>query len=223
MAINKPFNHPDENLTCGECQWFNDGFSCSVERQVTSVERACMEFTKPLPDMAESLKTDKFLVKLRGAFQNPKFELPHTIIDELNRYMFDEAINFPMGTYQELEALATNLKRLNSYYARVGQISTYITDIKYDFEELHRKASMWLFTRYPVIRNLKNDTQRQAAFDAAIPESVAISVKLRKANAVAETVDAKLTRSTQALKAILNTSEKVYAYKESLPRGNTRL
>jgi hypothetical protein len=217
-----PSKHPDADelsLRCGGCQWFASGHAgaeCRKTREVALATEACVEYQELLPSIYSAMAGDKYIMQLAAAFSHPKLRIDMSLVDELKSYLIDENLNFPHGSAADLEAISLSAKRMTIYKSRVASIYAAILEAKHDYEELCREAAAWLYAHYPAIRGLKNDAQRQAAFDKLFPDSIKVHESIRKLTAVADKVEDKLVYGEKCLKIISSTSERVYSSKEGL-------
>jgi hypothetical protein len=214
-----PITHPEaaeKSLSCGGCQWFKHGTNCIKSRLVEPTTEACVEYHEMLPDLYSQMLNEKVIEKLREAFAQPRLRVDMSLVDEMRGYLLDDNLNFPHGSAADLEAISLCAKRLLNSKSRVSSIFAAILEAKHDYEELNRDAAAWLYAHYPAIRNLKNEAQRQAAFDHLFPESVKVQQSIKKVTAIAEKVEDKLALGEKFLKIISSTSERVYSSKEGL-------
>jgi hypothetical protein len=217
-----PKPHPEaeaKQLICGSCQWFTAGFggkNCQITRQVSINTTACVEYQKPLADPFQALASDKVIQEIRGRLREPKFTIDHVaILDELKSYIVGEQLGTnQFGTRQDIEGICDHLRRVVTYRARISTIYTSLLDIRHDYEELVGYAHSWLYTKYQVVRDLKNEMSREAVFSRLFPESVRILRDLNKSTTVAKYLDEKLESAERTLGRILSSSEKLWFSRE---------
>lgn len=205
-----PPPHKNPTLQCGSCQWYHSGFegnNCKRTRGVDLITQACIEYTAPLADpFREIVAQDKYVDGINNAFTSSKFTIDSdAILTELRSYIVDESvITFNYGGQQDPDAIIKALQKTISFRARVSNILTTLIDLQHDFQELQEKATLWIFSKYALIRDLKNESMRKTAFDRIFPASVALQSKLKKLQATAAHIDSKLDRNERTLETILN-------------------
>lgn len=210
MDAKMPPSHKNPTYQCGTCQWYLSGYegnNCKKIRGVDINTQACVEYSAPLADpFREIVAHDKYVDGINKAFGSPKFLIDDTaILTELRSYIVDEnVITFNYGSQQDPEAIIKALQKTISFRARVSNILTTLIDMQHDFQELQEKATLWIFSKYAMIRELKNESMRKTAFDRIFPSSVSIQVKLKKLHATASHIDSKLDRNERTLETILN-------------------
>jgi hypothetical protein len=225
-----PKVHPEAisgDMVCGQCQWFVSGFkgqNCKTVREVVVDTPACVEFVPHVSDFYEEISlADKYIIGIRQAMLSNKFKLDEsTLIDELKSYMVEMDLRHkPYGTQQDLEAISQAIRQIIAYRSRVSSIYTSVLDLKHELEELMRHASLWLYSKYSNLQELKNESYRKAAFDRILPESIQLSTTLEKLSAVARYVDEKLDGNERALGKIISSAEKLWFSKEKFPTSKS--
>jgi hypothetical protein len=217
-----PPEHPEaeaRSLVCGSCQWFMSGFNgqnCQVTRSVELTTKACREYTLPLNDPLNVLVFDKYIIGVRTELSNPKYNVDKNIVVELKTYVEENAnlLKFSFGSKQDLEGIATFLRRIVALRSRVSTIYTSLVDIKHDFEEVVEYANVWLFSKYAIFRELKNETARKLAFNRILPEMIVVRKNISKAITIAQYVDERLDANERTLGKILSSAEKLWFSKE---------
>jgi hypothetical protein len=214
---NKPQDHPNaaaKNLVCGMCQWFGNGLNgedCQKTRAVAFTSTACVEYSSPSDNLYHACEQDKLIREARTQLQKPTFRLSDTILDELRGYVLDpDLAAHPFGTQAELNELVASIKKIVAYRARVATIYSTLVETEYNFQQLFKQAEAQLYSHYATIRNLKNDTQREAAINKIIPEVLTIRTRLKKMLATATYVDEKLKETEGSLRSVLSVSEKLF-------------
>ena len=216
--VSKPKDHPEtkvKNLKCGTCQWFMSGYNnnnCKTTRGVEVDSNACIEYVTILEDPFHEIASDKFDKGIRAEFLSGKFKIDsESLIEELKRYILDDSyLNNRFGTSQDIESIDRALRVIVSYRSRVSNIYTILIDLKYDHDELINQANLWVFSKYQMIRELKNEISRKMALDRILPESVPLSKTLDKLMVTSKHIDEKLTQNEFTLRAILSSSEKLW-------------
>lgn len=224
---NYPKVHPNAKsgtLVCGRCQWFASGFNgatCQKIRDVQIDTPACVEFKEYLEDQFHEVMDDKYIHGVRESLRGNRFKLnEQAILEELRTYNLDHNLmQFTYGSTQDLESVGVAMRKIVAYRARVSSIYTSLIDMQHDLDEIMSQASLWLYSKYPMIRDLKNETQRKAAFDRLVPEQIFISKSISKLMATSKYVDEKLDSNERALGRILSSAEKLWFSKEK-PFGN---
>lgn len=218
-----PPPHPKaaaDKLSCGSCQWFASGFEtggCASKRGVSSGTLACVEFQKPFDDPFSVIETDKFIGDIRKKLQGSQFILDASLVDELKAYAVqDSLLQNGLGTMQDIEGISKTLRNVIALRSRVSAIYTNLIDIKYEFEAIESAAYSWVYSKYSTLRALKNEMQRKAIFDKALPEIAKIQKHLKKMVDIAKYVDDKLNSNEFTLRAILASSERLWLSKESI-------
>lgn len=224
---NYPKVHPNAKtgtMVCGQCQWFASGFNgsnCQKVREVQIDTPACVEFKAYMEDQFHDVIDDKYIHGIRESMRGNRFKLnEQSILDELRVYNLDhDLMKFSHGSTQDLENVSTALRKIVAYRARVSSIYTALIDLQHDLDEAMSQASLWLYSKYPLIRDLKNETLRKAAFDRLLPEQIFISKSISKILATSKYIDEKLDSNERALGKILSSAEKLWFSKER-PFGN---
>lgn len=215
----KPKDHPEaknKGLKCGRCQFFRIGFkgqNCSVERNVDVDDIACYEYSPVLQDPYSNIANDRYVIQLRRTLLGERFSFDEPkLVEELKSHIFNSGyVNQKMGTHADLGTLDNALRSIAVSRNRVSHIYTMLLDLKYDLEEINKHANMWIFSKYEEIRNLKNEAARKNAFMRILPESIDIANKLEKLVDISKYVDDKLTTNEFTVKAILNSSERLWS------------
>jgi len=219
-----PKVHPEaasRGWVCGQCQWFASGYNqtCEKLRAVEIDTPACIEFTAYLEDYYHEIIDDKYIHGLRAALRGNRFKINETaLLEELKQYNIDVdlAVN-KLGTLQDMEAITGAIKTIVGYRSRVVAIYTSLLDLQHDMEEMMSHASLWLYSKYETMRDLKNEGMRQAAFDRLLPEKIAIQKNISKLVATAKYMDEKLDSNERALGKILSAAEKMWFSREKTP------
>lgn len=225
MPKNMPQTHPDalsKGLVCGGCQWYTSGFrgNCQTIREVAVDTQACIEYTKVLKDVFFEILTDKFLLGIRQELKHKKFLIAESIFDELKGYVIDQDFdNFKYGSQQDLELLTKTLLKTVPLRARVSTIYTTLIDIQHDFDELIERAWMWMYSKYSLIRDLKNEAIRKSAMDRVLPEVLVIRKNINKGLELSKFLDEKLDKNEWALKAALESAAPLVFSNTNIP-GN---
>lgn len=214
----KPRDHPEaqvKNLKCGTCQWFMSGYgnnNCRNLRGVDITSVGCLEYTTILEDPFHEIASDKYIKSIRSNLASPKFKIDSTsLMEELKSYIVDASyLNQQYGSTQDLESIDRALRTIVAYRARVSNIYTTLIDLKYDHEELINQATLWIFSKYQMVRDLKNEMARKTALDRSLPESIPLSKNLEKLLTSSKYIDEKLTQNEFTFKAILSSSEKLW-------------
>lgn len=168
-------------------------------------------------DPFTSISEDLTLVSIGAVLSGPKFKLSDSLIDELKSYCIsEEMLKNSFGTSQDVEAIAQTLKNAVMYRHRVTQVYTMLLDLSHDLEELGSNVQTYMYRKYSVYRGLKNEIQRKAAVDTAIPVFSKISTKVSKLLDIAKFVDEKLDKNEFTLRAILQSSERLWYSKEGI-------
>jgi len=217
-----PPAHPEadaRNLVCGSCQWFSAGFNgqtCQITRNVELITKACQEYTLPLNDPFKPMIFDKYIMGIRAELNNPKYNIEVGIVQELKKYVEENSnlLKFQFGSKQDMEGITSFLKRVVALRSRVSTLYTGLVDIKHDFDELVEYATVWLFSKYQIFRDLKNEASRKTAFNRILPELVVIRKNITKATTIAQYVDERIDANERTLGKILSSSEKLWFSKD---------
>lgn len=205
----------DKKLFCASCQWFSSGLNgqtCRKLREVEVTTPACVEYTIIMKDPFHEVARDKKLLQIREVFGTNKAFLIHPdILSELASYatkLREDFVDKRFGTAHDLHTLQQGLFDIVSFRARVSSIYTNLLDIQYEVEKNKREANSWLYSKYDVWRDLKNEGSREAAFDRIIPEVVGIQSSLNKAIATAKYIDDVLNKNDWTLRTILESVQR---------------
>ncbi len=205
MPKNMPPVHPEaelRSLVCGSCQWYMAGFegdNCQRRRGVEVDTPACQEYTIPMEDPFYEIIRDKYIQRIRREIVSERFKIDSSIIVELRSYIQTENLNkYKFGTQQDLEGINTFVKKIIYYRARVSNIYTSLLDVKYDFDEVISHANLWLYSKYPVVQTLKNETARRSAFQRIMPEMIEVQKDIDKNLATAKYIDDYLDSNERA-------------------------
>lgn len=218
MPINMPAEHPSalkDNLTCGTCQWYLTGYlgrSCRSLREVEPNTRACLEYEEYMNDPFTSIcNNDKLITELRKDLKNNYDIEDSELISEVNSYILktDNLTTQQLGVNQNLTQIVITLKSVLAIRQRLSQINTSVIDLNANYEEVLTKARMWVYARYKVVRELKNEQLRTAAFDRILPEKIPIEKKLHKVMALIKYLDEKLKDNEYTIRMIIQASEKI--------------
>jgi hypothetical protein len=204
----------DQSLMCGSCQWFRMGFrqkGCRETRKVEIHTFACVEFKEPMENIYQDLDGDKYLEEIRAYLASGAFHVDISLLDELKNYLQqDDFSSYRFGTKQDLESMMGYLQKIVGWRARVSTIYTSLIDLKIQLEEVNEKSQMWLYNNYAIIRNLKNDILRQAAFNQLIPEYSKTRKRIKTHLLIAEHIDSKLDANERTIGKILSSAEKLW-------------
>jgi len=219
-----PPPHPEaeaKGLMCGSCQWFSAGFNgvtCKHTRLVAIDTIACREYTEPLEDpFVEIVLKDKYIQGIREAFKSSKFIIDESILVEMRGYIIEEDFQkYKFGSKQDLEAINTTLKKIIQLRSRISTIYTSLIEVKYEYEEILNHTNLWLYSKYGIIRELKNDNMRKAIFMRIIPEIIDISKTIEKNMTTAKYIEDHLENNERTLSKILGSSEKLWFVKEKI-------
>jgi hypothetical protein len=216
-----PPTHPEaatKDLTCGRCQWLNSGFNgqnCFLSRQVELTTPACIEFTERLKDPFHEILRDKYILGIREALKTRKYNLNESLVDELRGYIVEDNLSdLNYGDSKDIVRLSRILGEIISHRGRVTTIYTQALETKYDMEEMSDQISLWLYSKYAVIRELKNEVQRKAAENRLLPELMPIRKNLHKVLDLAAHLDNRLDATERTIRTILDSTEKLWYSKE---------
>jgi hypothetical protein len=223
-SLEMPPSHPEaeaKNLRCGCCQWYSAGFNGITCKQLRSVEVdtvACREYTEPLDDpFMEIVVKDKYIQGIRESLKSPKFIIDDSILVEMRGYIIeDDFLKYKFGSKQDLEAINNTLKKIVQLRSRISTIFTSLIDIKYEFDEILNHTNLWLYSKYGLIRDLKNDSLRKAVFMRILPEIIDITKNIEKNMATAKYIEDHLENNERTLSKILGSSEKLWFVKEKI-------
>lgn len=225
MNKNYPGQHPEaeaEDVRCGSCQWYKAGFemsgNCSATREVEAGTYACLEYTEPLVDAFSDIANDKYMLGVRQKLNTPRFRIDGAnIVEELRGYIVEHDISGgKLGTRQDLQQVNIFLRKVVTNRARVSTIYTSLIDTRHELEELEQYSELWLYSNYPKMTNLKNESIRRAAIFRILPELVPIRKNLKKLMATAEYIDKKMDSTENTLAKILASSERLMFSREKL-------
>jgi hypothetical protein len=201
-----------KKLICGSCQWFNSGFDgthCRKTREVLVDTPACIEFTALLKDPFHEVARDKNILKIREDLKHNRFKIDGGLLEELRGYIINEDFSkYRFGTQQDITHLQETLMRVVSYRARVSFIYTTTIDVQVELEAELLRAKMWLYSKYKVVQDLKNEEMREAAFHRLIPELIPIKTAINKLMLTARHLDEKLDKNDWTLRTILESIQK---------------
>ena len=223
-----PSKHPEEdskNLKCGACQWFAVGYNgsnCQKTRQVEVTTPACIEYTNRFRDPFAEIERDKFITGVRQeVLASRSLLINENIIIEMKGYILEmENIIQGYGSNQDMIGLNQLLTKIVMYRARVSSIYTTALEIKHSIIKLERKANMWLYSKYAIVRDLKNELARNAVMDRLIPELTGIKIDMDRVTEISQYLDAKLNDNDRTLTNILKSTEKLW-YSQQQKSGNT--
>lgn len=211
-----PDRHPEatlRKLTCGGCQWFSSGYNgenCRKLRDVEALTLACVEFRPIFEDPFHDAAKDKFLMGINDAMTSNYFLVDPKLLKELKDYIIKlDTISNNMGRNAEFNVLNSKLKEVVGYRARITEIASDLIELKHDLQQLADQASMWLYSKYDFMMELRNEEQRKAAFDRILPYYKATKVPIDKLSATLELVDEKLNQNERTLRTILEANTKM--------------
>ena len=226
MPINMPKNHPEASirkLVCGGCQWFTAGYEgedCRKLRDVEATTTACIEFKPIFSDPYHDASSDKFIAGIRTKLTSNYFLIDPKVIVEIKGYVVNlETLVDGMGRNAEFNALNSALKKVVAYRARVTDILSDCIELKSHLNRLVDQANMWLYSKYEVFRELKNDKQRQAGFDRVIPEYSPVATQMDILIKTVELVDGKLDKQERTIKSILESNLKLVYSTDRIKNG----
>lgn len=207
-----------KQLKCGSCQWFGSGFNgqtCFAARQVELETPACIEYVSKLKDPFHEITRDKYINAIRDALKTRKFNLSDTLIDELRGYVVgDNLANLNFGDSKDIMRMSQILADIVRHRARVTTIYTQAMETKHDLEEMSDHISLWLYSKYAVVRELKNEVQRKAAENRLLPELMPIRKNLHKVLDLAAHLDNRLDATERTVRTILDSMEKLWYSRE---------
>jgi hypothetical protein len=164
-----------------------------------------------------SIAEDKTLESLSLALSSSKFKISDTLADEVKSYSISEdMLKNCFGSSQDIEAITQALKNVVIYRHRVSQIYTMLLDLYHDLDEIGSSVQTYLYRKYSVYRNLKNEIQRKAAVESAVPLFSKIHSKVSKLLEITKYIDEKLDKNEFTLRAILQSSERLWYSKEGI-------
>ena len=218
-----PETHPEAEhfgYTCASCQWFTAGFNgmnCQRRRGVNANTKSCVEYVLPLDDYFHDLVQDKYVVGVREAIAVGGFIVDDSVLKEVRSYILEgDFSKYSFGSTQDLQAMTEHLKKIIQYRARVSNIYTNLLDMKHDLDALVGHALMWLYAKYSVMRNLKNENARRAALHRLVPGLIQSQESLEKAIATTKHIDEKLDANERTLGKILSASERLWFSKKGM-------
>ena len=216
MPINMPDKHPEakiRKLMCGGCQWFSAGYegqTCRKTRDVEVLTTACVEYRPIFEDPYHNASQDKFLVGVNESLLSDYFTVDPKLTSELKDYIIRlDEITENMGRNAEYNVLNTKLKQVVAYRARITEVYADCIEVKHDLLKVADQASMWLYSKYPFMMELRNEEQRKAAFDRILPYYRPTKSSVDRLSAMLELVDSKLTQNERTLRTILEASIKM--------------
>ena len=225
-----PREHPEssaKNLTCGTCQWVSSGYdnkNCRVVRGVEVTTKACVEYTAVYQDRFYDMAKDKYIQDVRKELKHNKFKVHESIISELDGYITNslDSSKFSFGSKQDLETIARTLLQIVSYRARVSTIYTAALDIRAELDEKVAYVNLWLNSKFSkVMKELRNEEQRNAALHRVMPDIIPIEKNLSKLISKAKYLDEQLNRNEWTLRAVMDSAGRLVNSKEGLQRmGN---
>lgn len=222
---NMPAQHPEaeaKNITCGSCQWFTAGFKgrhCQKLRGVDHNTLACEEYILPLDDPFVMVLQDKYIQGIRKELQSIRFKIDESVSEELKSSIVedDNIVKGKFGSKQDLEGIAVVLRNVIALRSRVSTIYTSLIDIKFEFDEMQSHCSLWLYSKYAqLMKDLKNETMRKAAFLRIVPEMIQVQSNIEKNIILAKYADDRLDANERTLTKILGSSEKLYFSRERI-------
>lgn len=208
-----------KKLVCGSCQWFNsglDGNNCRKLRDVEVDTIACVEFTTLLKDQFHEVARDKIILQIREMLRHNRFKVDTSLLEELRGYVINEDFTkYKYGTQQDIATMQRSLMQVVSYRARVSFIYTSMIDVQVELETELRQAKMWLYSKYKVMIDLKNEEMREAALHRLLPELIPITASINKVILTSKYLDEKLDKNDWTLRAILDSVQKSH-FKERI-------
>ena len=192
--------------------------NCHATREVEAGTYACLEYTEPLVDAFADIANDKYMLGIRQKLKTPRFRIDgENIVEELRGYIIENDISGgKLGTRQDLQQVNVFLRKVVSNRARVSTIYTSLIDTRHELEELEQYSELWLYSNYPKMTNLKNESIRRAAIFRILPELIPIRKNLKKLMCTAEYIDKKLDSTENTLAKILSSSERLMFSREKL-------
>jgi hypothetical protein len=176
-----------------------------------------LEDSSSIVDPFLQISQDVNLIELSTSLNSPRFMLSDSLLDELRHYSIsEEMLNNSFGSSQDVQAITQCLKNVVIFRHRVGQIHTMLIDLHHDLEELNHTVQTYLYRKYSVYRNLKNEVQRNSAVDSALPDFYKVNSRVLKFLEIAKYVDEKLDKNEFTLRAILQSSERLWYSKEGI-------
>jgi D-ribose pyranose/furanose isomerase RbsD len=176
-----------------------------------------LEDSSSIVDPFLQISQDVNLIELSTSLNSPRFMLSDSLLDELRHYSIsEEMLNNSFGSSQDVQAITQCLKNVVIFRHRVGQIHTMLIDLHHDLEELNHTVQTYLYRKYSVYRNLKNEVQRNSAVDSALPDFYKVNSRVLKFLEIAKYVDEKLDKNEFTLRAILQSSERLLYSKEGI-------
>lgn len=213
-----PPKHPEadhKNLTCGSCQWFSAGYAgnnCQKTRGIEVLTPACIEFQVIQADPFSIFSKDKYIAGVRQELLNIKSSKIHENWRmELSGYNLDiDNINFAAGQHAEVSSLKESLKKIVGYRFRVTEIMSTIVVEETELEKLEEKVYVWLISKYPEVREYKNEKLKQVALSRSMPELIDIKYEVSKTLKLAKFIDGKLDKNDSTLQNLLKASASTY-------------
>lgn len=217
-TLNMPPIHPEaehKNLSCGACQWFSAGYggvNCQKTRLVEVLTPACIEFQAPSQDPFAIFSRDKYIAGARQDLLKVKQSKIHEQWRmELSGYNLEiDNINFAAGQHAEVNSMKESLKTIIGYRFRVTEImSTLILD-ETEIEKLEEKVYVWMISKYPEVREYKNEKLKQVALSRSIPELIDVKYEVSKTMKLAKFIDGKIDKNDSTLQKLLKAAESTY-------------
>jgi hypothetical protein len=211
---NYPGPLPETSLTCGQCQWYSAGYNgqnCQKTREVLAETTACPEFTEVLTDPFHAVAKDKYVVGVRQEMKSSRFRINPDLFDEIRgcivSYTFQKR---DLANAHDMLQLQEYLTTIVSNRSRISSIFTHAIDVSADVEGLIDKLQLWVYSKYEIMRELKNEGLRKAAFNRLMPEYVDVNRDIQKLMETARYVDKKLQEDEGTIRAVLTSADKVW-------------
>ena len=206
-----PNKHPEadhKKLTCGACQWFSAGYggnNCQKIRGAEILTVACMEFQAIQADPFSGYSKDKYIQGIKTELQKViSSKVQATWRNELASYNVDiDNLNFATSAHSESANIKESLKTIIGYRFRVTEIMSSVILDEVELEKLEEKVYIWLVSKYPEVRDYKNEKLKQVALARSMPELIDIKSEISKTLKLAKFIDGKLDKNDATLRDLL--------------------
>lgn len=214
-----PNKHPEadhKNLTCGSCQWFSAGYggnNCQKIRGAEVLTPACIEYQPVQADPFSVYSRDKYIQGIKVELQKIMSSRVHdNWRSELANYNIDveKSLNFATSAHSESAAIKESLKTIIGYRFRVTEIMSSVILDESELEKLEEKVYIWLVSKYPEVRDFKNEKLKQVALARAIPEMIDIKSEVNKTLKLAKFIDGKLDKNDATLRDLLKAASAMF-------------
>lgn len=214
----KPKEHPlaqVKKLTCGSCQWFTAGYegnNCQKLRGVVVDEPACYEYSEIKADPFAEMARDKYVQQIRSEIRETlKVEIYRNYATEVQKYLVHiQSYCATAGQAREAQVLKEALQVVVTCRYRVSEIFTVALDHESKLDKLKEKVYVWLLSRYPEMRDMKNEKLKQAAVYRVAPEILEFESEIGRLKKLAGYIDSKVDANDKTIQKILDAVRSTY-------------